>query len=93
MFCYLFLIKDVFWYCRFNFREYKDVFIGLEMCDWLIEVGLVYDRGEAVKYGRTFLIGRVIVYVKNEYYFYDLFYFYFFFDDEEVILRSIIENI
>lgn len=77
---------------KFNFREYKDVFTGLEMCDWLIEVGLVHDRGEAVKYGRTLLIGRVIAHVKNEHHFHDLPYFYFFLDDEEAILRSITEN-
>lgn len=92
MFCHLFLTKDVFWYCRFNFREYKDVFTGQEMCDWLTEVGLVHDRGEAVKYGRTLLIGRVIAHVKNEHHFHDLPYFYFFLDDEEAILRSITEN-
>lgn len=68
------------------------MFTGLEMCDWLTEVGLVHDRGEAVKYGRTLLIGRVIAHVKNEHHFHDLPYFYFFLDDEEAILRSITEN-
>lgn len=77
---------------KYNFREYKDVFTGMELCDWLTEVGLVHDRGEAVKYGRTLLIGRVIAHVKNEHHFHDLPYFYFFLDDEEAILRSITEN-
>nr|XP_022307078.1 integral membrane protein GPR155-like isoform X2 [Crassostrea virginica] len=77
---------------KYNFREYKEVFTGLEMCDWLTEVGLVHDRGEAVKYGRTLLIGRVIAHVKNEHHFHDLPYFYFFLDDEEAVLLSITEN-
>ena len=79
-------------FSRYNFREYKEVFTGLEMCDWLTEVGLVHDRGEAVKYGRTLLIGRVIAHVKNEHHFHDLPYFYFFLDDEEAVLLSITEN-
>lgn len=81
-----------FSFSRYNFREYKEVFTGLEMCDWLTEVGLVHDRGEAVKYGRTLLIGRVIAHVKNEHHFHDLPYFYFFLDDEEAVLLSITEN-
>lgn len=83
---------DAFPFSRYNFREYKEVFTGLEMCDWLTEVGLVHDRGEAVKYGRTLLIGRVIAHVKNEHHFHDLPYFYFFLDDEEAVLLSITEN-
>ena len=82
----------IFSFSRYNFREYKEVFTGLEMCDWLTEVGLVHDRGEAVKYGRTLLIGRVIAHVKNEHHFHDLPYFYFFLDDEEAVLLSITEN-
>ncbi|XP_048753740.2 integral membrane protein GPR155-like isoform X3 [Ostrea edulis] len=82
------IVKDQ----RYNFREYRDVFTGLELCDWLTKVGLVHDRGEAVKYGRTLLIGRVIAHVKNEHHFHDLPYFYSFLDDEEAVMKSISEN-
>ncbi|XP_061186122.1 lysosomal cholesterol signaling protein-like isoform X2 [Saccostrea echinata] len=77
---------------KYNFRQYKDVFTGMDMCDWLLEVGLVHDRGEAVNYGRTLLIGRVIAHVKNEHHFHDLSYFYCFLDDEESVLKSITED-
>ena len=58
------------------------MFTGSDMCDWLEEVGLAHDRGDAVAYGRTLLIGRVISHVKREHHFHDMNYFYKFIDDE-----------
>ncbi|KAK3108383.1 hypothetical protein FSP39_006715 [Pinctada imbricata] len=67
----------------YHLREYKQVFTGIEMCDWLIEVGLAHDRGEAVAYGKTLLIGQIICHVTKEHNFHDMPYFYKFVDSEE----------
>lgn len=53
------------------------------MCDWLIEVGLAKDRGEAVTYGRALAIGQIISHVTSEYHFHDMPYFYKFITEEE----------
>ena len=53
------------------------------MCDWLLEVGLSHDRGEAIEYGRTLVIGHITRHVTNEHHFHDLPYFYQFMDDDE----------
>ncbi len=46
------------------------------MVDWLIERGIVSNRDDAVQYGHSLLIGRVIAHVQGEHYFHDLPYFY-----------------
>ena len=67
-------------------REYKGVFSGTDMCDWLLDVGLVKDRDDAITYGRSLLIGQLICHVIKEHHFHDMPYFYRFIneDDEEI---------
>lgn len=62
---------------------YKDVFSGTDLCEWLMEAGLVQDRGEALSYGRKLLLGSVIRHVKNEHHFHDMPYFYTFVEGED----------
>lgn len=44
--------------------------------NWLIEVGLASDRGEAVIYGDRLVQGGVIQHITNEYEFRDEYLFY-----------------
>lgn len=46
-------------------------FLGSELVDWLLQVGLVSDRVTAVHYGNSLLRGRVIRHIENKYYFTD----------------------
>ncbi|KAJ8314204.1 hypothetical protein KUTeg_008765 [Tegillarca granosa] len=67
---------------KYRLRTYSEVFSGTDMCDWLIEIGLAKDRGEAINYGRQLLIGQVISHVTSEHHFHDLPYFYNFTDHD-----------
>ncbi|XP_014666770.1 PREDICTED: integral membrane protein GPR155-like [Priapulus caudatus] len=64
-----------------SMKTYKSVFCGNELVDWLLEIGLVHDRPEGVKYGRQLLNGRIICHHSNTYTFYDLPYFYKFLEN------------
>lgn len=77
--CFSSIVKDL----KYRLKEYKQVFTGTDMCDWLIEVGLAHDRTEAIEYGRTLLTGHMISHVTNEHHFHDLPYFYHFIEDED----------
>lgn len=46
------------------------------MVDWIIDSGIIVDRGEAVAYGNKLILGRIIKHVTDERFFYDLPYFY-----------------
>jgi len=61
---------------RWRMKRYRSVFCGNELVDWLILVGLAHDRGEAIKYGRHLLVGRIIRHTESEHHFFDLPYFY-----------------
>uniref|UniRef100_UPI00398F3DD1 lysosomal cholesterol signaling protein-like isoform X1 n=1 Tax=Pristiophorus japonicus TaxID=55135 RepID=UPI00398F3DD1 len=52
-------------------ETFADVFQGCDLVDWLIQVGLAHDRGEAVKYGDRLLEGSAIQHITNEYSFQD----------------------
>ena len=52
------------------------MFSGKDMVDWLIERGIVNNREDAVQYGQSLLLGRVIAHVQGEHYFHDFPYFY-----------------
>uniref|UniRef100_A0A3B3BEP5 G protein-coupled receptor 155a n=1 Tax=Oryzias melastigma TaxID=30732 RepID=A0A3B3BEP5_ORYME len=53
-------------------------FLGCELVDWLLQVGLAQDRGEAVLYGTQLQQGGVLQHIKDEYSFQDSqLYFYF----------------
>lgn len=70
--------NDEFSLYRWRMKRFRSVFCGNELVDWLILVGLAHDRGEAIKYGRHLLLGRIIRHVDNEHHFFDLAYFYSF---------------
>ena len=80
--------KTSVWMRFFNFRyylkKYESVFSGNEFVDWLIERELVSSREEAVEYGHSLMLGRVIAHVANEHYFHDDNYFYKFLNDSSV---------
>ncbi|XP_038162568.1 integral membrane protein GPR155 [Cyprinodon tularosa] len=55
-----------------------DCFLGCEMVDWLQQVGLAQDRGEAVLYGTQLQQGGVLQHIKEEYSFEDSQLHYYF---------------
>lgn len=48
-----------------------DCFLGCELVEWLLQVGLAQDRGEAVLYGTRLQQGGVLQHIKQEYSFQD----------------------
>lgn len=56
---------------RWRIKIYKNVFTGQRFVDWLIEVGLARDRGEAVNYARHLIEGKVLKHINGVYHFYD----------------------
>ncbi|XP_076437617.1 lysosomal cholesterol signaling protein-like isoform X2 [Babylonia areolata] len=69
---------------RFRLRRYQNVFTGAELCQWLMDAGLVEDQGEAVRYGRRLLLGRVISHVSGVHHFSCSRFFYAFVDSDDV---------
>lgn len=67
---------------RWRLKTYRSVFIGKELVDWLIRVGLAHDRSEALRYGRHLLDGRLIRHIRNEHHFHDRPFFYTFQSEE-----------
>jgi hypothetical protein len=56
---------------RWRIKVYRKVFTGHKFVDWLIEVGLARDRGEAVNYARHLIEGKVLKHINGVYHFYD----------------------
>uniref|UniRef100_A0A4W6E6Z6 G protein-coupled receptor 155 n=1 Tax=Lates calcarifer TaxID=8187 RepID=A0A4W6E6Z6_LATCA len=52
-------------------RTMVDCFLGCELVEWLQQVGLAQDRGEAVLYGMRLQQGGVLQHIKQEYGFQD----------------------
>lgn len=52
-------------------KVYKGVFSGTDLVNWLLEAGLVQNREEAVRYGRSLLDSRVLQHVDGTHHFYD----------------------
>lgn len=52
-------------------KVYKGVFSGSDLVNWLLEVGIVNSREEAVRYGRCLLESRVLQHVDGTHHFYD----------------------
>jgi hypothetical protein len=71
-------VRDIVRDRRWRLECFKRVFLGSELVDWLMLVGLSKDRAEAIRYGRNLLLGRVIRHVNNEHHFFDMPYFYTF---------------
>ncbi|MEQ2206125.1 hypothetical protein XENOCAPTIV_023611 [Xenoophorus captivus] len=63
---------------RCGVRTMLDCFRGCELVDWLQQVGLAQDRGEAVLYGTRLEQGRVLQHIKQEYSFEDSQLHYYF---------------
>ncbi|XP_065335026.1 lysosomal cholesterol signaling protein [Cloeon dipterum] len=63
---------------RWRLQQFKHAFPGCELVDWLLSVGLVHDRVEAVKYGRQLVEGRVLKHVAGHRHFHDGPFFYCF---------------
>ena len=69
---------------RWRLKTYRSVFIGKELVDWLVRVGLAHDRSEALRYGRHLLDGRLIRHIRSEHHFHDRPFFYTFQPDESM---------
>ncbi|KAM4897553.1 lysosomal cholesterol signaling protein isoform 2-T6 [Sylvia borin] len=52
------------------------IFFGCDLVNWLMQVGLASDRGEAVVYGDRLLKGGVIQHITNEFEFRDEYLYY-----------------
>ncbi|XP_022103953.1 integral membrane protein GPR155-like [Acanthaster planci] len=52
--------KDILNDSRVGLQESDEVFRGVDLVDWLVEVGLAIDREAALVYGNRLLIGQVI---------------------------------
>ncbi|XP_046463583.1 integral membrane protein GPR155-like isoform X1 [Daphnia pulex] len=76
--CIADLVRDK----RRRLKTYRSVFVGSDLVNWLIMVGLARDRLEAQRYGRHLVDGRVIKHIKSEYHFHDQPYFYTFLTSE-----------
>ena len=63
---------------RWQLKEYRDVFCGNEMVDWLLLMGLARDRSHAEKYGQGLLEGGIISHADGRKDFHDQPYFYSF---------------
>lgn len=48
-----------------------DTFLGTELVEWLLQVGLSQDRGEALLYGGRLQQGGVLQHITQEYGFQD----------------------
>ncbi|EFN74449.1 Integral membrane protein GPR155 [Camponotus floridanus] len=59
-------------------KVYKGVFSGSDLVNWLLEVGIVDSREEAVRYGRCLLDSRVLQHVDGTHHFYDQNFLYTF---------------
>ncbi|KAM3862518.1 lysosomal cholesterol signaling protein [Diretmus argenteus] len=64
-------IQDIVQKRRCGQRTMVDTFLGCELVDWLQQVGLAQDRGEAVLYGTRLQQGGVLQHIKQEYDFQD----------------------
>uniref|UniRef100_A0A8C6PZ94 G protein-coupled receptor 155a n=1 Tax=Nothobranchius furzeri TaxID=105023 RepID=A0A8C6PZ94_NOTFU len=60
---------------RCGMKTMADCFLGCELVDWLQQVGLAQDRGEALLYGTRLQQGGVLLHIKQEYSFEDTFLF------------------
>ncbi|NXP40386.1 GP155 protein, partial [Leiothrix lutea] len=52
------------------------IFFGCDLVNWLLQVGLASDRGEAVVYGDRLLKGGVVQHITNEFEFRDEYLYY-----------------
>ncbi|KAM7407431.1 hypothetical protein PAMA_003247 [Pampus argenteus] len=63
--------RDIVKKRRCGMRTMVDCFLGCELVEWLQQVGLAQDHGEAVLYGTRLQQGGVLQHIKQEYGFQD----------------------
>ncbi|XP_065696503.1 lysosomal cholesterol signaling protein isoform X2 [Patagioenas fasciata] len=64
------------------------IFFGCDLVNWLMQVGLASDRGEAVMYGDRLMKGGVIQHITNEFEFRDEYLYYRFIPKRSVAIES-----
>ncbi|XP_074729286.1 lysosomal cholesterol signaling protein isoform X2 [Strix uralensis] len=64
------------------------IFFGCDLVNWLIQVGLASDRGEAVMYGDRLMKGGVVQHITNEFEFRDEYLYYRFIPKRSVAVES-----
>uniref|UniRef100_A0A8C7VV47 G protein-coupled receptor 155a n=1 Tax=Oncorhynchus mykiss TaxID=8022 RepID=A0A8C7VV47_ONCMY len=64
-------VRDIVQQKRCGERTVADTFLGSELVEWLLQVGLSQDRGEALLYGIRLLQGGVLQHITQEYSFKD----------------------
>ena len=67
------------------------MFVGSELVDWLMEMGLANDRAEGVEFGQRLLLGQVIEHVHREHHFHDLPYLYKFKDITNRVTEDLVQ--
>ncbi|XP_044221652.1 integral membrane protein GPR155 [Thunnus albacares] len=70
--------RDIVKKRRCGMRTLVDCFLGCELVEWLQQVGLAQDHGEAVLYGTRLQQGGVLQHIKQEYDFQDSQLYYHF---------------
>lgn len=71
-----------------NGTELHLAFVGRDLVDWLLAVGLCQDRVQATRYGKRLLEGRVIAHVTGRHHFCDELYTYTFLPSHELDVSS-----
>ncbi|CAL4069876.1 unnamed protein product, partial [Meganyctiphanes norvegica] len=71
-------IKDIVRDRKWRLKTLSSVFSGNDLIDWLLMVGLAYDRQDATKYGRRLLQGGIISHIDRLHHFHDQPLFYTF---------------
>uniref|UniRef100_A0A8C7FU31 G protein-coupled receptor 155 n=1 Tax=Oncorhynchus kisutch TaxID=8019 RepID=A0A8C7FU31_ONCKI len=74
-------VRDIVQKKRCGERMVADTFLGSELVEWLLQVGLSQDRGEALLYGGRLQQGGVLQHITQEYGFQDDELHYRFTDD------------
>ncbi|XP_033371817.1 integral membrane protein GPR155 isoform X2 [Parus major] len=64
------------------------IFFGCDLVNWLMQVGLASDRGEAVVYGDRLLKGGVVQHITNEFEFRDEYLYYRFIPKKSIAAES-----
>ncbi|KAM7096150.1 lysosomal cholesterol signaling protein isoform 1-T3 [Ciconia maguari] len=64
------------------------IFFGCDLVNWLMQVGLASDRGEAVMYGDRLMKGGVVQHITNEFEFRDEYLYYRFIPKKSVAVES-----
>nr|XP_006116554.1 integral membrane protein GPR155 isoform X2 [Pelodiscus sinensis] len=82
--CVRSIVKDR----RCGAKTSTGVFLGCELVNWLIQVGLASDRGEAVRYGDRLEKGGVIQHITNEFEFQDEYLYYRFIQKRSPVTES-----